>query len=80
VGFTYFREREAASLAGRQTVADLLGGGQLDERSDLGVQLLLALIPVDDPRDDRRQPMDDRHAPSSTPAMANETRSQRRFC
>ena len=73
-------EGEAASLGGRNTLPDPVGGGHLDERSNLVVELLLDAIPAEDPGCDRRQATKDGHAPSSTLLIANETRSQRRLC
>ena len=73
-------EGEAASLGGRNAFLDPVRGGHLDERPDLVVELLLGAIPAEDPGRDGRQATKDSHAPSSTLAMANDTRSQRRRC
>ena len=73
-------ECEAASLGGRNTFPDPIGGGHLDERPNLVVELLLGAIPAEDPRCDRHQATNDLHAPSSTLLIANEMRSQRRLC
>ena len=73
-------ECEAASLGGRNTFPDPIGGGHLDERPNLVVELLFGAIPAEDPRCDRHQATNDVHAPSSTLLIANEMRSQRRLC
>ena len=69
------RERVAAVKAGPriQTVAVARGGG---ERA-LVVQVLLGSVPMDERAQDRRDAMQERHAPSSTLVTANETRFHR---
>ena len=71
---------QTAGLGGRRAVADFVGGGHVDERLQLVVQILLGSVPMGDPAHDGRKAMQERHAPSRTLVTANETRFQRSRC
>jgi hypothetical protein len=64
----------------RDPVANLLGRGHLEERLQLVLHVPFGLAPEEQPPHHRPQTMDKRHAPSSTLAIANETRFQRSRC
>ena len=75
-----FHEREPPRFGGCEAVLDLVGGGHVDEGAHFVIQALLGAIAVNDPREDGRETMQEFHAPSSTLAIANDTRSHRRRC
>ena len=72
--------RQAARFARRQSVAHLLGGGHVDECLELVIQALLGPVPMEQPAQDGREPMQERHAPSKTLVIAKAIRSQRCRC
>ena len=75
LGLFHASELEPGSTAGfgrRRSVADLVGGRHVDERFQLVVQVVLGLFAADDPPHDGREAMQERHAPSSTLATAND--------
>ena len=76
----HLEHRQAAGLGGRRAVADLVGGGHLDEGLQFIVQVGLGPVPVDDPAHHGRQAMQELHAPSSTLVTAKETRFHRSRC
>ena len=76
----HLEHRQAAGLGGRRAVADLVGGGHVDERLQFIVQVGLGPLPVDDPAHHGRKAVQEHHAPSSTLVTAKETRFQRSRC
>ena len=71
---------QTACLGRRRPVAHLVGGGHIDKGLQLVVQVLLGAVAVKQPAHDRREAMQERHAPSNTLATANETRFHRSRC
>ena len=74
------QHRGSPRLLRRGAVAHVVGRGHLHERLELVVQIALSPVSVDHPAHDGRQAIEERHAPSRTPATANETRFQRSRC
>ncbi len=72
--------RLPARFRGRDAVADFVGGRQLDEGLELVVELLFSRLTIHQPANHGREPVKMSHAPSSTLAIANATRSQRCLC
>ena len=69
-----------ARLGTRRAVANLVGRSHVDEDFQLVVQVALGLVPPEHPPHDRREAMQEHHAPSNTLATANETRFHRARC
>ncbi len=74
------QHRRSPCVGRRSTIAHSVGGGHVHKRLELVVQVALGLVPMEHPTQDGRGAMQERHAPSSTLATANETRFQRSRC
>src|SRR5207247_2113680 len=57
-------DRLAARVGGRGAVANLVGYREIDERLKLGVQVLFGRVTTTRPPHDRRETMEECHAPS----------------
>jgi hypothetical protein len=74
------KHRRSPCVGRRRAVTHPLGSSHFHKRLQLVVQVSLSMVATDHPTHDRREAMQERHAPSSTLATANETRFQRSRC
>ena len=77
---TEIENSQTTRVDGRHAIAHLVGSGHVDKGLHFIVQVLFDSVPMDEPAYDRREAMQERHAPSNTLATANETRFHRSRC